>query len=137
MAQYVYNDAEMSAIIDAFANSRQSFILVRDSVSQALNVLRSVNAAGGDLSSAVDGTVLANVSNVLNRTDAELNGMTRRLELLRDAQAILRKDGAQFVNSESSAAADVFKPQTKANVGFTYDQEQISRLIQDMGSILD
>ena len=91
MARYTYNDAEMDAAIETFTRSRQMFTLVRDSISQALCILRGVNSAGGDLSSAVDGTVLGNVSRALSQADSVLESLTTLLGRLNDARALLSR----------------------------------------------
>ena len=95
MARYTYNDAEMGAAIETFTRSRQTFMLVRDSIAQALSILRGVNSAGGDLSSAVDGTVLGNVNRALSQADSVLESLTTLLGRLNDARALLSRPGAR------------------------------------------
>ena len=101
MARYTYNDAEMDAIIETFARSRQAFVLVHESISQALGILRSVNSAGGDLSSAVDGTVLGNVNQALNQADAVLESLTGLLGRLNEARALLSRPGTRPDNEDT------------------------------------
>ena len=95
MERYAYNDAEMNAVIEMFTRSRQAFTLARDSVSQALSILRGVNSAGGDLSSAVDGTVLGDVSHALSQADSVLESLTGLLGQLNEAQTLLSKPGTR------------------------------------------
>ena len=101
MARYTYSDAEMDAIIETFARSRPAFVRVHESISQALGILRNINSAGGDLSSAVDGTVLGNVNQTLNQADAVLESLTGLLGRLNEARALLSRPGTRPDNEDT------------------------------------
>lgn len=119
MATYSYDDTIMEAALSVVDQSVSAMTVADNAIDAALNTLRTISSAGGDLGAAIGGTVLGNVRcgrqevmDLLNRLKQTLRRFESMRSILNGTASILDNIGGvdiveSFVNGTQNVAQEV------------------------------
>lgn len=134
MANYVYDDAAMTAVIDVVNRTSNVFEGAQNAVSTAANTLRTISSAGGDLGADIGGTVLGNINSSLSSATEVLGKMKKVGSIFEQMRKIMNGAASILDTSNGSSILENFANANQdEGLGMIVD---VSRLVSDVGEFL-
>lgn len=104
-----YNDSAFSQAISVMDEVNGALGNSMDAVLKAVNVLNTISSAGGELASAVGGTVISTVRKNADAVEGALSDVKKLLSRLGNARMIMRGRVGQAAEAVANAGIDVIR----------------------------